>query len=90
MRFALALNACFDGHFRSSMPARQPGPYDSVARKWLALAERRRAHVIELRETGRWRHYYTPEEYLEALREAIASRDEWARLAGLENGEASA
>jgi uncharacterized repeat protein (TIGR03809 family) len=72
------------------MPARQPSPYDDVSRKWLALAERRRAHIVELRETGRWRHYYTPEEFLEALREAIASRDEWARLAGLENGGASA
>jgi hypothetical protein len=72
------------------MSGRQPGPYDSVARKWLALAERRRAHVVELRETGRWRHYYTSEELLDVMREAINSRDEWARLAGLEPGEASA
>jgi uncharacterized repeat protein (TIGR03809 family) len=71
------------------MSAQQPSPYDSVSRKWLALAERRRAHVIELRESGRWKHYYTPEEFIEALREAISSRDQWARLAGLENGEAS-
>jgi len=90
MRAALALNARFDGHFRFFMSARQPGPYDNVARKWLALAERRRAHVIELRESGRWRHYYTPEEFLDALSEAVNSRDEWARLAGLESGEASA
>jgi uncharacterized repeat protein (TIGR03809 family) len=72
------------------MSARQPGPYDNVARKWLALAERRRAHVVELSESGRWRHYYTPEEFLDALNEAINSRDEWARLAGLESGEPSA
>jgi hypothetical protein len=72
------------------MSGRQPGPYDSVARKWLALAERRRAHVVELRETGRWRHYYTSEELLDVMREAVNSRDEWARLAGLEPGEASA
>jgi uncharacterized repeat protein (TIGR03809 family) len=72
------------------MSARQAGPYDSVARKWLALAERRREHVIELRESGRWKHYYTPEEFLEAMREASSTRDEWARLAGLEKGEASA
>ena len=71
-----------------SMSARQAGPYDSVARKWLALAERRRAHVVELRESGRWRHYYTPAELLEAMREAIDSRDEWARLTGLEKGSA--
>jgi hypothetical protein len=70
------------------MSARQAGPYGSVARKWLALAERRRAHVVELRESGRWRHYYTPADLLEAMREAIDSRDEWARLTGLEKGSA--
>lgn len=72
------------------MSARQPGPYDSVARKWHALAERRRAHVVELRDTGRWRHYYTWEELLDVLREAANSRDEWARIAGLGGGEAPA
>lgn len=65
------------------MLAWQPGPYASVACKWLALAERRRAHLFELRENGRWRHYYTPDELLEAMREATRSRDDWARLAGL-------
>ncbi len=72
------------------MSSRQSGPYDRVARKWLALAERRRSHVIELRESGRWRRYYTPEEFLEALREAVSTRDEWARLAGVEAGQAPA
>jgi uncharacterized repeat protein (TIGR03809 family) len=66
------------------MSERQPGPYDSVARKWHALAERRRMHVIELRESGRWKHYYTAEGLLEALREAVGMRDAWARIAGLE------
>jgi hypothetical protein len=63
-----------------SMLARQPGPYDSVARKWLALAERRRLHLDELRDTGRWRHYYTSAELLEAIREAVVLRDKWARI----------
>ena len=71
------------------MPARQPGRYDSVARKWLALAERRRAHIYELRDSGRWRHYYTWEELLEAMREAVHSRDEWARIAGVAVDEAA-
>ena len=65
------------------MSARQPGPYDGVARKWLALAERRRAHVVELRDSGRWRHYFTRAELTEAIREAVRIRDEWARIAGL-------
>jgi uncharacterized repeat protein (TIGR03809 family) len=66
------------------MSERQPSPYDSIARRWHALAERRRAHVIELRESGRWKHYYTAEELLEALREAVSMRDAWAKIAGLE------
>jgi uncharacterized repeat protein (TIGR03809 family) len=66
------------------MSERQPGPYDSVARRWHALAERRREHLIELRESGRWRHYYTSEQLLEVLREAVNTRDAWARIAGLQ------
>jgi hypothetical protein len=40
------------------MSARQTRPYDSIARKWLALAERRRAYLIALRDSGRWRDYH--------------------------------
>lgn len=65
------------------MSARQPGPYDDAARKWHALAARRQAHVEELRDSGRWRHYYDWDELIEALREATATREIWARLAGL-------
>ncbi|MGC1536630.1 MAG: TIGR03809 family protein, partial [Candidatus Sulfotelmatobacter sp.] len=71
------------------MSERQTSPYDSIARRWHALAERRRAHVIELRESGRWKHYYTAEELLEALREAVNMRDAWAKIAGLQPDEAS-
>jgi uncharacterized repeat protein (TIGR03809 family) len=70
------------------MSERQPGPYDGIARKWLALAERRRVHLIELRDTGRWRHYYTWGKLLEALRETVNTRNEWARLAGVDPDEA--
>ena len=70
------------------MSERQPSPYDSVARRWHALAERRWAHVTELRESGRWKHYYTAEELLEALREAVSMRDAWAKIAGLQQDEA--
>jgi hypothetical protein len=65
------------------MSARQTTPYDSVARKWLALAERRRAHFIELSDSGRWRHYFTPVELDLELRRASLLRDQWARIAGL-------
>jgi len=71
------------------MSERQPGPYDGVARKWHALAERRRAHIIELRDSGRWKHYYTWEELLDALREAIDTRNAWAQIAGITEGSTS-
>ena len=69
--------------FGFSMSARQPGPYDSIARKWLALAERRRAHVIELRDSGRWKHYYTTDGLDEAMRKAARGRDAWVKVVGL-------
>jgi hypothetical protein len=72
------------------MSAGQPGPYGDVARKWLALADRRRAYLLELRDNGRWRHYYTAEEFVEAMREVIRSRDQWARLAGFDRDDAAA
>jgi hypothetical protein len=72
------------------MSARQRGPYDEVARKWHALAVRRLAHVEDLRDSGRWRHYYECDGLIEALREAVAARDTWARLAGLPPHEIAA
>jgi hypothetical protein len=54
------------------------------------LAERRQAYVVELRDSGRWRHYYTSEQLVDAMREAVNTREEWARLAGLGESEASA
>ena len=64
-------------------------PTADVARKFLALIDQRRAHLSELYDTGRWKHYYTAEELLEALREAVTMRDAWAKIAGLQPDEAS-
>ena len=65
------------------MSERQAGPYDSVARRWLALAERRQAHFIELADSGRWRHYFSRDQFHAEVRKAAALRDQWARLAGV-------
>jgi len=63
------------------MSARQP-PHDNIARRWLALAERRSAHFIDLRDSGRWRHYYTEQgEIHAAVQEAVRIRDRWAGIA---------
>jgi hypothetical protein len=72
------------------MSARQPGAYDEVARKWHALTARRQAHLEELRDSGRWRHYYTWDKLIEALHEAAATRETWARLAGFSPDELQA
>jgi hypothetical protein len=66
------------------MSVRQPGRYDGVARKWLVLAERRRAHLIELRSSGRWRHYFTESELDTQLRELNLACDRFAKVAGTE------
>jgi uncharacterized repeat protein (TIGR03809 family) len=65
------------------MSAPQDGRYDSVARRWLALVERRQAHFLELCDTGRWRHYYTHAEFLDEMRKVLRVRDQWAAIAGL-------
>jgi uncharacterized repeat protein (TIGR03809 family) len=53
------------------------------ARRWLALAERRRDDIIELYRSGRWRHCYTEAEFLAVMRAAKADVEAWAALAGL-------
>ena len=54
---------------------------EAVALKWRALAERRRDHHLELYKSGRWRHYYTDQEFLAEMRNAIAIAQRWARIA---------
>jgi uncharacterized repeat protein (TIGR03809 family) len=54
---------------------------DQVALKWRSLAERRRAHLIELYKTGRWKRYYSEESFLRCMREAIRATERWADIA---------
>jgi len=65
------------------MSEREAGPYDSIARRWLALIERRQENFIDLCNTGRWRHYYTRAEFLDEMRKVLRLRDQWAINAGL-------
>jgi len=55
-----------------------------VSQKWRDLAERRRAHFVELYHSGRWKHYYTEERFLHRMRDAIRAADTWAVLAPIE------
>jgi uncharacterized repeat protein (TIGR03809 family) len=54
---------------------------DEVARKWRALAERRRAQFLDLYHSGRWKRYYDEERFLRSMREAIKQSERWAELA---------
>ena len=63
------------------MSERLVGALDKVAHKWRRLAERRRAHFVELFHSGRWKHYYTEERFLLSMREAIRATERWALIA---------
>jgi len=54
---------------------------EQVSRKWRALADRRRAHLVELFHSGRWKRYYTEEQFLHRLRDAIRASERWAEIA---------
>jgi hypothetical protein len=69
------------------MSERQQSPYDSIARSWLALVERRQRNFIELCTTGRWRHYYTQAQFLDEMRKVLHLRNQWAQLAGVSVSE---
>jgi uncharacterized repeat protein (TIGR03809 family) len=66
-----------------AMSERQKSPYDSIARRWLALVERREQHFADLSQTGRWRRYYTQTEFLNEMRKVLHVRNQWAALAGI-------
>ena len=61
----------------------QHGRYDGIARRWLALIERRQENFLDLCDTGRWRHYYTEAQFLDEMRKVLRIREQWAALAGV-------
>jgi uncharacterized repeat protein (TIGR03809 family) len=57
---------------------------EAIARRWLALADRRLLYFTELYQSGRWRHYCASrEQFAEQMHEAIKVAQVWARLAGV-------
>ena len=61
--------------------------WNLVLLKWRDLAERRRAHLFELLESGRWQRYYSEELFLVRLHEAVGATAGRCRARGL-NGQA--
>ena len=61
---------------------------NEAAQKWRILAERRCAHFLELYDTGRWKRYYSEEEFLLKMRDAMKASDRWAEIAPARPGAA--
>ena len=57
--------------------------WERIALKWRVLAEQRRAHHLDLYKSGRWKHYYTDEEFLAEMRKAVAMAERWSQIAPL-------
>ena len=59
------------------------GNWERIALKWRNIAEQRRAHHLDLYKSGRWKHYYSDDEFLIEMRQAVAIADRWAVIAPL-------
>jgi hypothetical protein len=78
--------------FTSPIPRRAEVPFhmlsatrkwEAIALKWRNIAERRRDQHFDLYKSGRWKHYYTGEEFLAEMRQAVAIAERWATIAPL-------
>ena len=52
----------------------------AITSKWHDLAEKRRAHFIDLYESGRWKHYYSEPEFVALMRQTVQLADTWSQL----------
>jgi uncharacterized repeat protein (TIGR03809 family) len=57
--------------------------WERVAMKWRNLAAQRRDHHFELYRSGRWKHYYTDEQFLDEMRKAVDLAERWEGIAPL-------
>jgi uncharacterized repeat protein (TIGR03809 family) len=57
-------------------------------RRWHALAERRRNHVVELYRSERWRRYYTEDSFRLLMRDVIQNAETWSKVLEDMNGAA--
>jgi uncharacterized repeat protein (TIGR03809 family) len=60
---------------------RSSAALEQASRKWRALADRRCADLAELFHSGRWKRYYSEEQFLRCLRDAIRASERWAEIA---------
>ena len=55
--------------------------WERIALKWRNLAVQRRDHHFELYRSGRWKHYYTDEQFLDEMRKAVDLAERWEEIA---------
>ena len=53
---------------------------DAFARKWHALAQRRREHLAELYQSGAWARYFTEDTLRSQMREAVREVERWSSM----------
>jgi uncharacterized repeat protein (TIGR03809 family) len=54
--------------------------FAQITQKWCDLVDRRCAHFIELHTSGRWKRYYTEQQFLLLMREAVRFAEIWAEM----------
>jgi uncharacterized repeat protein (TIGR03809 family) len=54
---------------------------EDIARRWHALAERRREHFADLHHSGRWRKYYREHSFQRQMSETALMTDAWSMVA---------
>jgi uncharacterized repeat protein (TIGR03809 family) len=63
------------------MSASSTASMAATAAKWRDLAMRRHAHFVDLYDSGRWRRYYTEEEFVAELRTLGQVVERWKGIA---------
>ncbi|HVG51123.1 MAG TPA: TIGR03809 family protein [Xanthobacteraceae bacterium] len=53
----------------------------ALIHKLHALAERRCAHLLDLHQSGRWRRFYTREEFMAQIGDATKAARQWQEMA---------
>lgn len=51
-----------------------------AVRRWHALAERRRNHVVDLYRSERWRRYYSEDSFRMLMRDVIQNAETWSKV----------
>jgi uncharacterized repeat protein (TIGR03809 family) len=55
--------------------------YQRALERWRALAEQRLEHMTQLYDTGRWRRYFTEDQFIRVIRETRAAAEAWRKIA---------